>query len=322
MPNSSVSIASASRTTPVYSSSLTLPKVDLASSPNLVSPVQSLVKVAQGGLSAVGTSNLSSTNASRVALETAIPAVGNPSITYGADGRLSGPNGGDSSPVGTDVAIGSEQDERSAVQDTEDGEDSVQTRVVPDPERDADGAEDARGQIREEEPSRGNGSTDNEGSAQGQREAEQIAELAARDREVRAHERAHQAVGGQYAGSVSYAYQTGPDGKRYAVGGEVPIDVSPVPGDPRATIEKMRVVKAAATAPADPSPQDRNVAATATRILVQAQIELAAQRQAESEAVSTEEGRERFADAARTYEEIIGLGRNDADAADLIDELV
>ncbi len=151
---------------------------------------------------------------------------------------------------------------------------------------------------------------------------QQVAELAARDAEVRAHERAHQAVGGQYTGSVSYSYQTGPDGKRYAINGEVPIDVSPVPGDPRATIEKMRVVKAAATAPANPSPQDRNVAATATRILVQAQIDLAAQRLAEREGADTSEGRQRFAEAARSYEEIIGLQRRDIDVKELIDETV
>lgn len=36
---------------------------------------------------------------------------------------------------------------------------------------------------------------------------EQLTELKARDREVRAHEAAHQAVGGQYAGAISYVYQ-------------------------------------------------------------------------------------------------------------------
>ncbi|MEQ9335590.1 MAG: putative metalloprotease CJM1_0395 family protein, partial [Miltoncostaeaceae bacterium] len=30
----------------------------------------------------------------------------------------------------------------------------------------------------------------------------------------------HAAAGGQYAGAPSFTYQTGPDGKRYAVGGE------------------------------------------------------------------------------------------------------
>ncbi len=106
-------------------------------------------------------------------------------------------------------------------------------------------------------------------------ELKQLAELKARDREVRAHEAAHQAVGGQYAGAMSFTYQRGPDGAQYAVGGEVPIDVAPVQGDPQATIEKMRVVRAAALAPAQPSAQDRAVAAQAMQTMLQAQAELA-----------------------------------------------
>lgn len=102
--------------------------------------------------------------------------------------------------------------------------------------------------------------------------------LKARDLEVRAHEQAHKAVGGQYAGAIALSYESGPDGKRYAMSGEVPIDVSPVPGDPQATITKMMVVSAAATAPANPSAQDRTVAAEASRLLSEAQAELAAER--------------------------------------------
>ena len=90
-----------------------------------------------------------------------------------------------------------------------------------------------------------------------------LQDLKARDREVRAHEQAHASVGGIYAGSPQYDYVTGPDGQRYAVGGQVKIDVSPVPDDPEATIEKMIVVKQAALAPREPSPQDRRVAQTA-----------------------------------------------------------
>lgn len=106
-------------------------------------------------------------------------------------------------------------------------------------------------------------------------ELKELTELKARDREVRAHEAAHQAVGGQYAGGMSFTYQRGPDGAQYAVGGEVSIDISPVNGNPQATIEKMRVVRAAAMAPAEPSGQDRAVAAQAMQVLLQAQSELA-----------------------------------------------
>lgn len=92
----------------------------------------------------------------------------------------------------------------------------------------------------------------------------EVQKLQQRDQDVRAHEQAHIAAGGAYVkGGATYQYQKGPDGKMYAVGGEVSIDTSPVKGDPRATIAKMETVKAAAMAPADPSGQDRSVAAQA-----------------------------------------------------------
>ena len=103
----------------------------------------------------------------------------------------------------------------------------------------------------------------------------QIKELKARDTEVRIHEQAHASVGGQHAGSPSYEYQRGPDGTNYAVGGEVQIDVSEIPGDPQATIDKMQTVRAAALAPAEPSGADRSIAADATQKLAAAQAELA-----------------------------------------------
>lgn len=110
----------------------------------------------------------------------------------------------------------------------------------------------------------------------------QVSELKARDREVRAHEAAHASVGGQYAGAPSFQYQKGPDGRRYAVGGEVGIDASPVPDNPQATIRKLETVRAAALAPADPSAQDRQVAARATALIAEARSQLAAQMRAES----------------------------------------
>lgn len=100
-----------------------------------------------------------------------------------------------------------------------------------------------------------------------------IDQLKSRDREVRAHEQAHAAVGGALAGSPSYEYQTGPDGKKYAVGGEVSIDVSKT-NDPESTIRKMQTVRAAALAPAEPSSQDRKVAAEASRNIAEARAEM------------------------------------------------
>ena len=105
-------------------------------------------------------------------------------------------------------------------------------------------------------------------------EKELVERLVARDREVRAHENAHARVGGQYASQPSYDYQVGPDGRRYAIGGEVAIDVAPVQDDPEATITKMEIVKAAALAPAEPSAADRQIAALADSQRMQAIADL------------------------------------------------
>ncbi len=118
---------------------------------------------------------------------------------------------------------------------------------------------------------------DEEEDAQGltKEERKEVAELKDRDREVRRHEQAHANAGGQFAGSPSYTFERGPDGRSYAVGGTTPIDVSPVSGDPQATVRKMQVVKRAALAPADPSPQDRRIAAQAEAQRLKAQAEAA-----------------------------------------------
>lgn len=111
----------------------------------------------------------------------------------------------------------------------------------------------------------------------------EVAQLRRRDAEVRAHEQAHAAVGGAYAGAPRYEYEKGPDGQRYAVGGEVSIDTSPEKS-PQETITKMEIVKRAALAPAEPSPQDRKVAALADQQRLEAQAQLFEQRAAEQEA--------------------------------------
>lgn len=105
----------------------------------------------------------------------------------------------------------------------------------------------------------------------------QVQDLKDRDKEVKIHEQAHAAVGGQYAGAPSYEYQTGPDGKRYAVGGEVSIDVSEEE-TPEDTIQKMQIVRAAALAPAEPSTQDLKVAAEASQKENQARAQVSEQQ--------------------------------------------
>jgi len=107
-----------------------------------------------------------------------------------------------------------------------------------------------------------------------------IAQLQQRDQEVRAHEAAHMAAGGGLVrGGATYGYTRGPDGKQYAVSGEVTLDTSPVPDNPAATLQKAQQIKSAAMAPANPSPQDRRVAAEAGAMALKAAAELAQKAQ-------------------------------------------
>ena len=101
-----------------------------------------------------------------------------------------------------------------------------------------------------------------------------VYELQARDTEVRAHEAAHQAAGGGMTGGANYTYERGPDGKMYAVGGEVSISM-PGGSTPEEVISNAQHVIAAALAPADPSAQDMSVASSARAMMVQAQQEKA-----------------------------------------------
>jgi len=93
-------------------------------------------------------------------------------------------------------------------------------------------------------------------------------EAVLRDREVRAHERAHlMTLGSAAASGIQLTTQKGPDGESYAVGGSVKVDLSPVPGDPRATLSKAQAVLRAALAPGNPSAADMRVAAEAYRLV-------------------------------------------------------
>jgi len=114
-------------------------------------------------------------------------------------------------------------------------------------------------------------------------ELTEVKRLKDRDREVRAHEAAHASAGRGFTGSPNYEYATGPDGARYAVGGHVNIDTAEVPDNPEATIAKMEVVRAAALAPAQPSGQDRAVAAAAGTKAQEARAALASQKTAEAD---------------------------------------
>lgn len=125
-----------------------------------------------------------------------------------------------------------------------------------------------------------NDSTENKSSnASNSQEILELENLKRRDREVRAHEQAHVIAGGSLVrGAASFGYATGPDGRLYAVSGEVSIDASPVQDDPEATSQKMGRVSQAALAPAQPSGQDRAVAAAATKMEAEARQQITQQQ--------------------------------------------
>lgn len=166
-----------------------------------------------------------------------------------------------------------------------------------------------------------------ESNVQGQRQQKEdallVQELKQRDQEVRNHEQAHMAMGGQHAGSASYTFQQGPDGVRYAVGGEVPIDLSAT-ADPEDTLEKMEQIQRAALAPSEPSSQDRQVAAQAGQKAAEALREISEQkleareqqRQEEQEALKAER------EKAKTEEEKAKKEQEEAEKKDKQQEQV
>lgn len=129
-------------------------------------------------------------------------------------------------------------------------------------------------------------------------EQRMVTQLQQRDRAVRAHEAAHLAAAGSLAmGGANFTYQTGPDQQRYAIGGDVKIDASPVPGDPEATLAKSEQIRRAAMAPAQPSPQDVSVAADAGRMAAEARMEIMQQR------LSPDEEEKGNGDAIASYQQ-------------------
>jgi hypothetical protein len=122
-------------------------------------------------------------------------------------------------------------------------------------------------------------------------EKKEVQELKARDREVRQHEQAHKsAAGGLSVSGASFEYTTGPDGKRYASGGEVSIDTSGG-STPEETVQKAAQIRRAALAPASPSSQDRSVAAEASRMEMKARQEMMQSKQSSEEPDDTNQAK-------------------------------
>jgi hypothetical protein len=117
-----------------------------------------------------------------------------------------------------------------------------------------------------------------------------LGKLRGADTKVKSHEKRHLAVlGGLAASGINYSYITGPNGQRFAVGGSIAVDMEPVPGNPRATIDKARRIRMAAIAVGDSSSADLRVAAKAYRMEQEAREDLREQRMEEGEQGGNEE---------------------------------
>jgi len=167
---------------------------------------------------------------------------------------------------------------------------------------------------KEDDDEKASDSSESDSRAEDVQQARVINQLQRRDQEVRAHELAHAAVGGSLTGAPNYTFETGPNGKKYAVEGEVSVDLSIVAGNPAATITKMQKVHAAALAPVNPSAQDTKIAASAIQIILQAQSELQQQEPSlakpttESEssfAVNTDQSNDRESGSELSFDELI-----------------
>ena len=122
-------------------------------------------------------------------------------------------------------------------------------------------------------------SLDNSNKELTQQEKQEVAKLKATDAEVKVHENAHKAAaGGLRTSAPNYEYETGPDGKKYAVAGDVNISY-PNSSDPEENLKNAQQLKAAALAPAEPSSQDRKVAMKAEREIAKARQEIQEKRQ-------------------------------------------
>lgn len=134
----------------------------------------------------------------------------------------------------------------------------------------------------ESEAESGTGIRGADGELLTREEETEVRDLQARDREVRAHEEAHKAAAGDLAlGGPTYDYERAPDGQEYAVGGEVQIALKPG-RTPEETVRNAQRARRAALAPAEPSGQDRKVAAEAAKMEAEARQEASETRSSDT----------------------------------------
>lgn len=141
----------------------------------------------------------------------------------------------------------------------------VQVQVKPTDGRGAETGEDVADRIRQ-----GLSPKEAEGAGIGVRQQDKLApaervklqEMQSRDGAVRREEQAHAAAAGAMAGPIRYEYETGPDGRRYVVNGEVSIQGDAPSGDLKDLERMAKRISAAAMSAQAPSAADYNAAST------------------------------------------------------------
>ena len=92
------------------------------------------------------------------------------------------------------------------------------------------------------------------------------------DANTRIHEQTH-AILANTTTPIQYNYQMGPDGKMYAVGGNVRLDTS-IPNNPKAAEQKLNELKKSATSPGgDMSLADSTIAISANLMKMKLQLQ-------------------------------------------------
>ena len=108
-------------------------------------------------------------------------------------------------------------------------------------------------------------------------EQQELRDLERRDLQVRTRDMAFIAAAGGAAGSYSLQYETGPDGRRYAVGADIKLDTSEG-ATPEQTLAKARALRAATMGARADSSNDASAAAKAVRMEAEARAEIARER--------------------------------------------
>lgn len=128
------------------------------------------------------------------------------------------------------------------------------------------------------------------------------------ERSVREHERSHlRAARDLVVNGPNYQYDVGPDGRKYAVHGEVNIDASVVNDNPADTIEKSLKIQRAALAPSDPSAKDLQAAARARILEAKAHRQLAREEEREAVMKKEEEQFQQLHPGSKVYQSNMAL---------------